>query len=550
MLHELHIAGLGVIDDVDLEPDPGLTVLTGETGAGKTMITVAVGLATGARASAQLVRPGARAAQVQARFDTPAQDDGWGVDGEVVLARTVGGDGRSGARIDGQIATAGALATLGARLVEVHGQHQSLRLLEAATQTAFLDRMGGASHLRSVAACGEAFAAWRDAAAELRRLREADRDREREIDLLSFQVREIEDVGPGEGESAAVAAEEQRLGHVERLLELSATAEGALDGDDGGASDRVASASQALADAAGLDPEAAALAERAAGRAADASELARDVRAYAGALAADPERLEALRARLAALRGLQRKYGADDAEVVAFLRTAAERLHELTTADDRAAALTEEVERTGSAYREIADEVSSGRAEAAPLLAAALAAEVRDLGMPGAEIAVDLAPHEPGAAGVERAVLLLSAGEGQPTLPLERAASGGELSRVMLACRSIAADLDEVGTLVFDEVDAGIGGQAGLAVGARLARLAGIRQVIVVTHLPQIACFADRHVRVRKDGGTASVEVLDDAERRVELSRMLAGLEASTHGISHADELLAAAAALRTPVSA
>ncbi|HYJ60109.1 MAG TPA: DNA repair protein RecN [Actinomycetota bacterium] len=550
MLRELHITGLGVIDEVDLEPHDGLTVLTGETGAGKTMITVAIGLATGARASAQLVRPGSPAARVQARFDAPEDDDGWSEDGEVVLARTVGADGRSGARIGGQIATAGALGALGGRLVEIHGQHQSVRLLEAATQTAFLDRLAGAAHLATVTGCGTAFTAWRAAAAELRRLREADRDREREIDLLTYQVREIEAVAPRAGESDALRAEEQRLGHVERLQELSAAADAALGGEDGGAGDRTAAAARAIADAAALDPDAEELSARAAAVAVETSELARDLRAYAGGLAADPDRLAALRERLGALRGLQRKYGADDGEVVAFLATAGERLLALTGADERAEELAEEVANAEGAYLEAAAAVTRGREEAAPLLAAALAAEVRELGMPDAEVAVDLAPVDPGPAGVERAVVRLSAGEGQPSLPLERAASGGELSRVMLACRSIAADLDDVGTLVFDEVDAGIGGQAGLAVGARLARLATARQVVVVTHLPQIACFADRHVRVRKEAGVATVEVLDDSERRVELSRMLAGLESTAHGVSHADELLAAAASLRAPVSA
>ena len=550
MLRELHITGLGVIDEVDLEPHDGLTVLTGETGAGKTMITVAIGLATGARASAQLVRPGSPAARVQARFDAPEDDDGWSEDGEVVLARTVGADGRSGARIGGQIATAGALGALGGRLVEIHGQHQSVRLLEAATQTAFLDRLAGAANLATVTGCGTAFTAWRAAAAELRRLREADRDREREIDLLTYQVREIEAVAPRAGESDALRAEEQRLGHVERLQELSAAADAALGGEDGGAGDRTAAAARAIADAAALDPDAEELSARAAAVAVETSELARDLRAYAGGLAADPDRLAALRERLGALRGLQRKYGADDGEVVAFLATAGERLLALTGADERAEELAEEVANAEGAYLEAAAAVTRGREEAAPLLAAALAAEVRELGMPDAEVAVDLAPVDPGPAGVERAVVRLSAGEGQPSLPLERAASGGELSRVMLACRSIAADLDDVGTLVFDEVDAGIGGQAGLAVGARLARLATARQVVVVTHLPQIACFADRHVRVRKEAGVATVEVLDDSERRVELSRMLAGLESTAHGVSHADELLAAAASLRAPVSA
>ena len=475
MLRELHITGLGVIDEVDLEPHPGLTVLTGETGAGKTMITVAIGLATGARASAQLVRPGSPAARVQARFDAPEDDDGWSEDGEVVLARTVGADGRSGARIGGQIATAGALAALGGRLVEIHGQHQSLRLLEAATQTAFLDRLAGAAHLATLTECGTAFTAWRAAAAELRRLREADRDREREIDLLTYQAREIEAVAPRAGESDALRAEEQRLGHIERLQELSAAADAALGGDDGGAGDRSAAAARAIADAAALDPDAEELSARAAAVAVETSELARDLRAYAGGLAADPERLAALRERLGALRGLQRKYGADDGEVVAFLAAAGERLLALTGADERAEELAEEVANAEGAYLEAAGG-GDPRPRATRRRCWRRPSPPRSVssGCPMRRSPWISAPVDPGPAGVERAVVRLSAGEGQPSLPLERAASGGELSRVMLACRSIAADLDDVGTLVFDEVDAGHRG-TGRPRGRRPARPAGHR---------------------------------------------------------------------------
>jgi DNA repair protein RecN (Recombination protein N) len=534
-----------VIDDLDLELHPGLNVLTGETGAGKTMVTVALALATGARASAQLVRPEASAARVQARFDAPEGADEWAEDGEVLLARTVGADGRGGARIGGQLATASALAELGARLIEIHGQHHALRLLDAATQTAFLDRAAGEGHVGSVAAMRESWAAMAAARRSLEALREAARDREREVDLLEYQVREIETVGPTAGETEALMAEEARLSHIERLLELGSTAEAAL-ADEAGAADRLAEADRELRAVAALDPGAEELADRATALAAETAELGRDVRAYREALAVAPERLESVRQRLAALKGLQRKYGGSDEAVVRFAEGAVERLDTLAGADERIAELERRVGEIGEDYQTHAHAIAERRRRAAGELSAALTDEIRELGMPSAAIEVVCEPTPPGPGGLERAELRLAAGDGQPSLPLAKAASGGELSRVMLACRSVLADVDEVPTLVFDEVDAGIGGEAGLAVGRRLARLAGTRQVLVVTHLPQIACFADRHARVRKDAGVASVEVLDDHERVRELSRMLAGIEGSEHAVSHAGELLAEAGRART----
>jgi DNA repair protein RecN (Recombination protein N) len=270
------------------------------------------------------------------------------------------------------------------------------------------------------------------------------------------------------------------------------------------------------------------------------------VRIYRESLTVDPERLEEVRARIGALKGLQRKYGATDADVLAFLHRASERLVILSQADERLEVLRGELEEVGRRAAALAEQLSAGRREAAPALGDVLSSQIEDLGMEGAAVRVSVEELEgPGPSGADRVTLLLRGGPTQPWLALAKTASGGELSRVMLACRSILADLDDVPTLVFDEVDAGIGGQAGLAVGRRLATLAATRQVLVVTHLPQIACFADLHVRVRKHGGTAEIDVLDDHARVQELSRMLAGLEASEHGASHAEELLAEAARVR-----
>jgi DNA repair protein RecN (Recombination protein N) len=547
VLRELHISGLGVIADLELELAPGLNVLTGETGAGKTMVTVGLLLALGERGSASLVRDDASAARVQARFDATDDAGGWAEDGEVILARSIARDGRSTARIGGQLATASALAELGAGLVEHHGQGQTQRLLAPAAQTAFLDRFAGDMHLVALGTYRETYDRLRATRLELEALLEAARGRERELDLLAYQVNEIESVGPRDGETEELTAEEGRLSHVERLIEQASAAEHALTGEDGIA-DGAAALASVLEAVSELDPTAVEVAERARGVAAETSELARDVRAYGEALLPDPERLQAVRERIAALKQLHRKYGPSDADVSAFLAEASERLRTLAGADDRieadVATLTEQ-------SHDRAAVVTLGRTEASRSLEEAVRAELEELGVPGAAFEIRLAAtDEPGPWGAERAELWFSPSPGQPVRTLAKAASGGELSRVMLACRSVLADLDEVGTLVFDEIDAGIGGQAGLAVGRRLARLATGRQVLVVTHLPQIACFADRHLRVTKDGGTASVNLLDGPGRAEELSRMLAGLAGSESAVSHAEELLEEADRLRAETAA
>ncbi len=560
MLRELHISGLGVIRDLDLELTEGLTVLTGETGAGKTMLTVGLALAGGARAGAHLVAPRARAARVQAPFAVP---EGWGAttragsappdadwveDGEVILARTVGADGKSSARVGGQLTTASALSDLSARLIEIHGQHGSLRLLDPSTQTAFLDRYAGAEHTAAVASYVDSYRRANAARRALRRLEDDARDRERELDLLRYQVEEIRSVSPDPGETDALRSEESRLAHGERLLELATAAEEVLVGD-GGVAEGSASVVRALESIVELDADAAGLTDRAEALAAETSELGRDLRGYRESLALDPDRLASIRDRIGELKGLQRKYGPGDAEVLAFLDEATARLGSLSGVDERLEGLRHEVETLGPAVTTLSEQVTAGRVGATAALAEALEGELQDLGMAGAGIQVTFERSpELGPSGAERVELRFRGSPAQQWLSLDKAASGGELSRVMLACRSVLADLDDVPTLIFDEVDAGIGGQAGLAVGRRLARLATTRQVVVVTHLPQIACFADRHVRVRKEEGLAHLDVLDDQERIRELSRMLAGLEASEHGASHAEELLAEAARSRQAV--
>jgi DNA repair protein RecN (Recombination protein N) len=551
VLRELHISGLGVIDDLDLELDPGLNVLTGETGTGKTLVTVGLQLALGRRAAASLVRSGASAARVQARFDAPpGTADGWAEDGEVVLARSVSAEGRSSARIGGQLAPVSALVELGGDLVELHGQHEGQHLLKAGAQTAFLDRFAGPAHLEVVEALRREHRDLRVAREALAGVDERERDREREMDLLAYQVREIEAAAPVPGERDELKAEESRLAHAERLLERASAAERSLF-EDAGTLDTLGRAAAELRSAGEIDGRAEQLAERCAQVAAEVADLARAVRGYREGLELDPARLADVRERIASLEALGRKYGSGENEVIAFLERARTSLGALAGAGEERARLAADVDERSERVATLALAVSDGRSRAAPVLSKALNRELVELGMEGASIEVALVPaSELTSGGAERVEMTFSGGPGQAPLPLAKVASGGELSRAMLACRSVLVDLDDVPTLIFDEVDAGIGGRAGVAVGRRLARLAERRQVIVVTHLPQIASFASRHVRVRKDGGTASVEVLGDEARVAELSRMLAGLPDSDAAAAHAEELLAQAGRAKSAGSA
>jgi DNA repair protein RecN (Recombination protein N) len=547
VLLELHISGLGVISDLDLELHPGLNVLTGETGAGKTMVTVGLALALGGRASASLVRREAGRVRVEARFDSPATPAAaeWAEDGEIVLARTVSADGRSAARIGGQMVPVSALSALGPDLVEVHGQNHAQRLLSAAEQTSFLDRFAGGEHAAVAREYREAYDRLRRARLRLEELDRETREREREKDLLAYQVREIEAAGVSPGEAGALSAEESRLANAERLSERAATAELAMSAD-GGAADGLAAAAAALRDAAPVDEEAAGLSVRLTAVAEEAADVAREIRSWRERVRVDPQRLEEVRERLHAIGALERKYGEGEEGVLAYLEQARDRLASLEGTGREREELEAEVGELVARAGTLAAALTAGRRLAAPELGSALEAELHELGMLGATVEVVLRPvPELGAAGADRAELLFSGGPGQAAMPLAKVASGGELSRTMLACRSVMADLDAVPTLVFDEVDAGIGGRAGLAVGRRLARLARSRQVLVVTHLPQIACFADRHVRVAKDSGTATVSALADEERVEEISRMLSGLPESDAAATHAEELLAQAAAER-----
>jgi DNA repair protein RecN (Recombination protein N) len=580
MLEELRIRGLGVIDEAVLPLGPGLTVVTGETGAGKTMVVTGLLLLFGGRADSARVRTGSDQASVDGRLGVPAdspaaqrvRDAGGELDDgdELVLRRVVGANGRSRAYVGGAPAPVAVLSDLADHLLAVHGQSDQLRLVRPAAQRAALDRYAGID-LDSFA---RAYGQWRAAAAEL-----ADRvahaaELRRESDLLIHGIAEIEAVAPQAGEAEELAALAGRLGHAEALTQAARSAHDALlgDADDptGEAADvqqLLGAVSRTLAQQQGADPELDALAGRLTELAALTADLGADFGSYAELLDADPARLEQVETRRAALGALVRKY-CDEPEpsvegVLRWAEAARVRLAQIDVSDEAIAQLRSGSEAAGAEVAALAATMSEQRRKAAVELAAAVTAELGALAMPDARLQVEVTGRPPTAGlpdllvageqvavtadGADEVALVLQPHPGAPALPVGRGASGGELSRVMLALEVCLVGTDPVPTLVFDEVDAGVGGRAAVDVGRRLARLARDRQVLVVTHLPQVAAFADRHVVVDKpvtgDGGVTASDVrLVTAEDRIaELARMLAGSDTAT-AREHAAELLADAA--------
>jgi DNA repair protein RecN (Recombination protein N) len=532
VLIELHVEGLGVIERLQLVLGPGLTALTGETGAGKTMLVEAIELLVGGRADASVVRPGAAEARVDGRFVVAGDDGG---EREFVLSRTVPADGRSRAYVDGRLATVTSLAELAERAVDLHGQHAHQSLLSGATQRAALDRFGGVD-LEPLRA---ARARVTEIDAELAALGGDERARAREIDLLRFQVGELDAVRIDDaGEDDSLREVEDVLADAVAHREAGATALAAL-ADDGAARDAIGLALGALGDRAPYIE----LAGRVRDVLADLDDVVSELRSRAEGIEEDPERLAAVRERRTVLRDVCRKYGDDLAEVMAFHREAAGRLAELERFDERAAELDAARTRALADERAAAAVVAARRRAAAPVLARAVEAELHRLAMPHASIAVEVGDEDPG----DRVQFLLAANPGSPLLPLARVASGGELARAMLALRLVLSDVGGAAapappmTLVFDEVDAGIGGAAAVAVGEALSALAAHHQVLVVTHLPQVAALAGTHVVVTKsvDGAsTTAVAAVVEGEPRVEeIARMLSG-RVTESARRHALELL------------
>jgi len=538
MLRFLGVRHLAVIDRLEVEFEPGLNVLTGETGAGKSVLVEAVDLLLGGRASADLVRTGESAATIQAVFETP---DGR----EVIVRRELSAQGRSRAFVNDALATSGALRELGATLVDLHGQHEHQTLVDPARHVTLLDAFAG--HDSLTADVASAFEAWRQAAGALDRTRLDDREKQARIEMASFQLDEIVKVAPREGEDERLDADRARLVNADRLARLSTEAYAALYEGEGAAMDTLAGVWKRLDELAALDP---AFAEHAAQREEVRSRLedvAFALRDYASELDASPERLQKVEDRLAALERLKRRYGPSLADVLARRAALEDELEQLGASGDRAAKLERVEAERRQAFLDAAGHLSDARAAAARALDTALQDRLNELAMPHARVDVRVAPQRQSeqwsARGIDLVEFFLSPNPGEDLRPLAKIASGGELSRIMLALRTLATPDEPGRTLVFDEVDAGIGGAAADAVGERLQALGGRYQVLCVTHLPQIAARGDVHFQIEKtvrDGRTLTTLTRLDSQARVaEIGRMIAGARVSDGVLASARDLVA-----------
>jgi DNA repair protein RecN (Recombination protein N) len=577
MLEEVRITGLGVIDEAVLELSGGFNVVTGETGAGKTMVVSGLGLLFGGKADPSRVRPGAERALVEGRLqvepDGPVarqvNESGGDLDDDgstLILSRSVSAEGRSRATCGGRSVPVSLLTYLADDLVAVHGQADQQQLLKPGRQRQALDRFAGAEFAELLASYQRVYQRHQQIRTELAELTTLASQRTREAEDLRRGLEEVERVEPVDGEDIELMAEEERLANADALHSAATTAHEALLGDPSSgtydSSDAItllAAARTALESAAQHDPQLAALAGRVGEAAYLLSDVATELASYAQSIEADPGRLAMVQERRAELTRLIRAYGGPPADggggdlggVLAWAKTASARLAELDGDEDRISGLAEQEAELAANVSEIAGRLTAARTQTAGRFGDEVSAELTALAMPHARVTVAVTPAQGfGPHGADEVEIRLAAHPGATPLPLHKGASGGELSRIMLAIEVVFAGADPVPTFVFDEVDAGVGGKAAVEIGRRLARLARLAQVIVVTHLPQVAAFADTHLVVEKasDGTVvrSGITRLDDEGRVRELSRMLAGLEDSEFGRAHAGELLAAAAAERS----
>jgi DNA repair protein RecN (Recombination protein N) len=538
MLRFLSVRNLAVIDRVEVEFEPGLTVLTGETGAGKSVLVEAIDLLVGGRASADLVRTGEDQASIQAIFERPDAS-------EVIVRREISAAGRSRAFVDDVLATSAALRELGGALIDLHGQHEHQTLLDPAQHVDVLDVVAGHDDL--IARVSELFDEWRSASAALERTRLDDREKRARIEMASFQLQDIETIAPQPGEDESLAGEKGVLTNIDRLSRWSAEAYTQLYDGDSAALHSLAAVWKRIAELATLDPRFTPYLDSRDEVTSRLDDLAFFLRSYASDLDASPERLQAVEDRLAAIERLKRKYGPTLADVLTRQQGLKQELAELGASDERAAALQAQEGEARQRFLRIAHDLSARRRHTARGFARALEADLAELAMPKSRIDVRItevsAPESWSRRGVDEVELMFSPNPGEELRPLARIASGGELSRLMLAMRMLAAPDESGRTLIFDEVDAGIGGAAADAVGARLQSLGARYQVLCVTHLAQIAARADAHLQISKQvrgGRTHTVLTrLDDPGREAELGRMIAGEAVSARVLASARELLA-----------
>jgi DNA repair protein RecN (Recombination protein N) len=552
VLTEISVENVALIEEATLELSPGLNVISGETGAGKTLLATALQMLLGARSRSETVRAGAKRATVEGTFVLPdvtrssVLEDALGdlaeeveADDGLVLRRTLTEDGRSRCYVGGVTVPVRALASLGERMVSYHSQREQTRLTEPAEQLAILDDFLDEG---SIEAKEEREALWHAVERDRRELVEITASSEarlREIDFLRFQVSELEAADYSAQELTDLTRERDRLRNVTDLLQSTAAAAGTLSSDEGvGAIDAVARSVSELERAARYDETLSALLGRLGGLSAELEDVLYELRSYVDELEADPNRLEVVEDRIAALRDLERKYG-DDVE--GYLQDARARLKRMENLDEETAGLEARIQEGEGRLGELAATISNGRERAAEILSAKVQENLAHLNLEKTTFSAELVPNAPGPSGVERVEFVIRPNPGEPELPVRRYASGGELSRIMLAVRLAQERVEPGATYVFDEVDAGIGGETATAVGAKLRELGERNQVLTITHLPQIASEAGTHVVVSKEeaGGRTITRIrrVEGEERRRELARMLSGRidEAS---LAHASELL------------
>jgi DNA repair protein RecN (Recombination protein N) len=559
MLRELRIENLLLIERAELRLGEGLNAITGETGAGKTVLAHSLDLLMGGKARSQIVRPGAEEAWVEGVFDLPedllaepelaelAERLPEGAE-EVVLGRRVSASGRTSAFVGGRAASAADLKLLGGRLLAFYGQHEHRKLTIASAQMDVLDGYAGSAHLELRELYRDAHRECLRLIAELAELREREGSRERDLDLYRFELSEIEEVAPGSAADNELAAERERLRHAEGLREAAAGAHSATLGvdEDGGAIAALAQAESLLHGVAGVDADLDSLAARLSAVTIELGDVAGELRDYVDGLEADPERLAAVEERLDALDRLQRKHGGSVEAVLAHAERCREAIARLENAEQRGAEAEASLVQAETRRAELGKKLSKARAKAAVPLEREVAAELERLAMPGArlEVVLEANPDGFGSNGAERVELRLAPNPGLEPAPLRDAASGGELSRVMLALSGFGGGAG-AGTLVFDEIDAGVGGKTARAVGERLRSLGVDRQLLCITHLPQVASLADVHFTLEKDvsgeRASASVRRLDGEGVVEEIRRMLGGDGEDEAATRHARELLAAA---------
>ena len=549
MLLNLTITNFAIIDRLEVQFDAGFNVLTGETGAGKSIILDAVGLLLGDRARPDLVRAGADEATVQALFDLSGQDDvrrafieaGFPVDEELVLRRIVQGGGRSRAYINGNLATLAQLQPLTEQLVAVCGQHEHQHLLQRNVHLAILDRFGSLDgHVKTYR---ESFQKMQAATRQLEKLENAERDREQRLDFLQHQSAEIVAAELSVEEEQALLAERLLLQNAERLVAVARGGYDALYDSDGSVCEVLGSLSTDLQAVAEVDKNLATLYETVQRNLFELEDVAVQMRSYLTSASFEPDRIDAIEERLGLLNRLKRKYAPTIGEILELKEAYDREIVQLENAGETRVSLLEELAALKKQTGSLGQTLSAMRSKAAATLARALVAELGDLAMSGASFEVALTDLEqPGPDGLERLEFMVSLNPGEPLMPLTRVASGGELSRLMLALRRIAPDAGLVPTIIFDEVDAGIGGAAATAVGRKLQSVSRSAQVLCVTHLPQVAAFADHHHRVTKhevEGRTIAVmEQLSGDDRVKEMARMLGGAQVTGQTILHAKELI------------